>query len=507
MKRILFFLVIISGFLPKSNAQDITDALRYSTENIIGTARFNALGGAFGTLGGDLSAISINPAGSAVFLKNAASVSLNISDVTNKASYFSTKSNVNFTNTDFNQAGFVFVFNTNNQESDWNKFTVGLNFETSQNFDQNLFVKGVGDTSIGDFFVQQAQGVPLDLLQLQGGETISDLYSYLGENFGTSYQNAFLGYQGFIFDPVDANDTENTLYTLTIAGGDFNQEYSFITRGFNAKYSFNLATQYRKKLYFGINLNSHTIDYLQYTFLEEHNNNNGSTVNYVGFENTLQVLGNGFSAQAGIIAKITPEFRVSATYNTPTWLTISEETTQYLETNRISGSTNILTTVNPNVVNLFKDYKLQTPGKLSAGIAYVFGSRGLVSLNYEYKDYSKSKFKPQTESYFATQNTLIGNTLKATSTIRFGGEYKYERWSFRGGLRFEESPYKDNNVVGDTTVLSTGVGYDFGGISVDVSYSNISQTRNQQLYNIGLTSTSAIDSKTSTFVLTLGYNL
>ena len=48
-------------------AQDVTDAVRYSIDEIQGTARFRAMSGAFGALGGDMSAVNINPAGSAIF--------------------------------------------------------------------------------------------------------------------------------------------------------------------------------------------------------------------------------------------------------------------------------------------------------------------------------------------------------------------------------------------------------------------------------------------------------
>ena len=48
-------------------AQDFNDALRYADDNLQGTSRFQAMGGAFGALGGDLSAFAHNPAGSAVY--------------------------------------------------------------------------------------------------------------------------------------------------------------------------------------------------------------------------------------------------------------------------------------------------------------------------------------------------------------------------------------------------------------------------------------------------------
>ena len=46
-----------------TNAQNEIDALRYSTHNLNGTARYTAMGGAFSSLGAEFSALSQNPAG------------------------------------------------------------------------------------------------------------------------------------------------------------------------------------------------------------------------------------------------------------------------------------------------------------------------------------------------------------------------------------------------------------------------------------------------------------
>jgi len=67
LKRISFFLFIYSISI---SSQTLNDVLEFSIENPIGTARFESMGGAFGALGGDLSSININPAGSAVFNDN-----------------------------------------------------------------------------------------------------------------------------------------------------------------------------------------------------------------------------------------------------------------------------------------------------------------------------------------------------------------------------------------------------------------------------------------------------
>ena len=75
MKSNLFLFI---GLLCLSlNAQSLNDALRYSQTSLSGSARYNALSGAFGALGGELSAISINPAASCFFVLRAFSNSSN----------------------------------------------------------------------------------------------------------------------------------------------------------------------------------------------------------------------------------------------------------------------------------------------------------------------------------------------------------------------------------------------------------------------------------------------
>ena len=61
IKRLLGIAIVISTIA--ANAQNEVDALRYSTQNLSGTARYSAMGGAFGSLGGEFSALSSNPAG------------------------------------------------------------------------------------------------------------------------------------------------------------------------------------------------------------------------------------------------------------------------------------------------------------------------------------------------------------------------------------------------------------------------------------------------------------
>ena len=84
----LMFLLIVCISISKGKAQTIEDALRYSSESLNGTARFNALSGAFGALGADVSSVAINPAASAIFVKSTGSATISILNHKNNADYF-----------------------------------------------------------------------------------------------------------------------------------------------------------------------------------------------------------------------------------------------------------------------------------------------------------------------------------------------------------------------------------------------------------------------------------
>lgn len=529
MKKLLLLFV---GALSVSSiyAQDINDALLYGGGEIQGTARYRALSGAFGALGGDLSAVSVNPAGSAIFTSSFASLSLSNEDKNNNTSYFNGRASSSNSDTSINQAGAVFVLKNTDINSSWKKFTLSIVYDNTKNYDDDWFAQGTNGTiqnngnSIADYFINNAQGnelfifAPSDLELSQyfniNETTIANneslyydlAYQFLGETEGTQQQQNFLGYYSYILDP-STTDTDNSNYTSNIAAGTFKQEYNYAATGYNGKVAFNIGAQYDDNLYLGLNLNSHFINYERSTFLYEENSNVGSLVNQVGFENTILTTGTGFSFQLGSIFKVTDEFRIGLSYDSPTWLTIREETTQYIETVRNENGANIPQIVDPQIINIFPQYRLQTPGKVTGSIAYIFGKQGLISFDYSRKDYSKTKFKPTSDLYFASQNKIMDNRLTTASTFRVGGEFKVKQLSFRGGYRFEESPYKDGVTVGDLNGYSLGLGYNFGNTKLDLTFDQSEQASNYQLYNTGLTDATRIDAKNSNITLSLGFNL
>ena len=267
-KNILLFIAVGITF-STAHSQEIKDAMRYAQTELQGTARFTAMSGAFGALGGDLSSINVNPAGSAVFNNNQFATTMGFYDVKNKSNYFGTSTSASEDNFDLNQAGGVFVFKTRDPNNALTKFSMAINYENTNNYDNSLFSAGVNPTqSIDRYFLSYADGVPLGLLQ---NSNYSDL------DHGP--QQAFLGYQGYIINPVSNNDT-NTLYTSNVrSGGNYYQENSIYSSGYNGKLIFNSAVQVKDFLFIGFNLNSHFTDYVQNSNFYEFNNNS-TDLNY-----------------------------------------------------------------------------------------------------------------------------------------------------------------------------------------------------------------------------------
>src|SRR5690554_4471460 len=186
MKRIYLPIIAILGFT-QVNAQEFNtnDAVRIGTPQLNGTARFNAMGGAFGALGGDVSSLQINPAGSALFNYNNFSITGNLQIQKNKSNYLGRLTEANESDFDLPSFGAVFVVDSKNENQSLKKISIGLGYQTNARFNDRRFSSGISNQSVTNYFLDHANfgfnggSVPLDLVQTIDNETIGDLYDYL----------------------------------------------------------------------------------------------------------------------------------------------------------------------------------------------------------------------------------------------------------------------------------------------------------------------------------------
>ncbi|TGD58076.1 outer membrane protein transport protein [Flavobacterium humi] len=497
-KYISFFSLVlcISGV----QAQDISDALRYAQDHPNGTARFRAMSGAFGALGGDMSAISVNPAGSAVFANNQLTVTVSNFNTKNNSDYFGTKASESNNSFDLNQAGGVFVFENHSGNSDWKKFSLAVNYENLSNFDNDLFSAGRNPSHSGtNFFVNYANGIKLGVIEG---------YNYDELNYGE--QQASLAYYSYLINPDDSSNPNNTLYFPNItATGNYYQENEVSSTGYNGKLSFNAATQYKDLLFLGINLNSHFTDYRRSSsFYEDYagatGENTAAGVQRFRYNNDLYTYGSGFSFQLGAIVKPIKELRIGLAYESPTWMTLNDELSQSLTT-ACADCPEPVYNEDPGVTNVYEPYKISTPGKWTFSLASVFGTIGLISVDVSTKDYAATKFKPQSD--FSVLNRTMANTLTRAYDFRVGAEHKIKQWSLRAGYHNEGSPYENKDYMGNLTGYSGGVGYNFGSTRLDLAYSASKRKYGELFFSQGMTDRATIEAKNNNVTLTLAFEL
>ena len=131
---ILFFL------LPSAlgYSQGDADLFRFSKTQIYGNSRFEAMGGAFGALGADLSSSQINPAGFGRFSSSQTDLSLGYLNTKNKVLFQGNETITNRSSFKPNSIGAVFVEDDSDRMSGYQYIQFGLGFNRLQNFNNKF---------------------------------------------------------------------------------------------------------------------------------------------------------------------------------------------------------------------------------------------------------------------------------------------------------------------------------------------------------------------------------
>ncbi len=482
-KFIYLYLFLSISYIGYS--QTFEDVLRYSSYFHEGTARFNSMGGAFGALGGDLSAISINPASSSIFIDSEFGVTLNYKNlkISNRLNNYKTSSKNDFYS--YGGAGVVLVY-----ENRKSKFSVAYNNHILGDFDSSFNISGNNNNGIDNYFLYYADGIPSEDLLIYDGETSQSVYTFLGDNYGFADQQAFLGYQSFIIN--DSGDNYNNFITNALYN-NLDQNLDIFRTGNHFKHSINLGFSFNNHLFSGININMHETLFEETKVFEEFGYSENSNVQRIFFKEDLLAYGTGFSFQLGSIIKI-KQLRVGLSYSTPTILKIEEENSQIIETDIIEKDGLTTYKIDPNTINMYDEYELRLPSKSLFSLAYIFGSRGLLSFDYEITKFNESKFDDSNgnDSYLNSLNYSIKNNMAGISeSIRFGGEYRLKNLNLRAGYFFYKGADLDlkNKISG----LSAGVGINYGYLDVDIGITKYSDFIKNRLFTRGLTNKYDID--------------
>ncbi|MBL4606110.1 MAG: outer membrane protein transport protein [Flavobacteriaceae bacterium] len=460
MKKIILFVTLVAvNFTAQSQALGYEDlSILFSRDDGNGSARFISMGGAFGALGGDVSSMTINPAGISVFNGSHASIAFQARSTEYLTNYYGSSITTQEDYFRIANAGAVISFDAGGN-GEWTKIALGVNYRILTDFDNTFVASGNSGFASFDSF-------PLD-------------------NSTT---------------PIVYNVAENQQFTNI-----YNGEISELNLGFSG--------EYQGKLHVGAGINFYDLNFSQRGILYETNNDgNGNTLDARFYQENFTT-GTGFSLSAGFIYKPSNAFRFGFSYQSPTWFTEILEESNITNNDGFFGDTEIEVS-NDNVIydntvggNLpFQSfiYKLKTPSKLTASAAIIFGKTGLISLDYSRRNYQGLNLSGDN---FSVENSFFDNQLRTTTSLNVGTEWRFNQLSIRGGLKFEESP--DANALNTDNVegYSLGIGYNFGNFKIDLAMSNNNRTGIYNFYPQYSSQVNAADVKIDNSILTAGISI
>ena len=450
MKQILTLAIFIAStytaFSQSLNYNDL--GILFSKDDNYGTARYESMSGAFGALGGDISAFGINPAGAAVAQKSVFSATLSNRNTEYASMYYGNTTNSQDNYFDISQAGGILSFDTA-YDSDWNRFALSFNYRIKKDF--NGFYSAEGNSN-----------------RLIHNEHLAD------------------------------NKVTRTQFDASI-----DQYVSSKTKGQSSVFNMGFSAVHQNKLFVGASLNFHDIEFYREGYFNEVNDDvDGNVLDVESYTETY-IQGNGFSLGLGFIYKFNQNIRVGLAYETPTWY--QEVIEDYYDELIMNEIQNLSINEYINVIGSEAyAYKFKSPSRITASGAYVLGKQGLISVDYTYKDYKNTKFS---DGDFNQENTNFANDYRNTQALNIGTEWRFDKMSIRGGYHYEKDP---NLLLGGNTNkdnikgYSAGLGYNFGNMKFDLAYSNY---ENKQFYRIYNTDDLNINNNTSRISATLTFSL
>ncbi len=467
-----FLALLSSAFVLtlSSYGQGLDDALRFSQSSLHGSARFNAMGGAFTALGGELGAIHLNPASVSVFTKNEIGFTLGIGHTSINTEYYSDTKNAQYGKPNINNMGIVFSSELENP--DWTNLNIGITFSRTNDFNRRIKYSAEQDEhSYAQFLVDWANHSRPPNYNSPG--TVDDLY------YDFPF-DAYPAYSSYIINNFVNADGDDEYYSPIDWGEKVKQEFSLEESGRSSEMMLSIGSSYRDKLYLGFGLKVGTfaltrkVDHMETPEIQDE-------ILRHSFQSELETRGTSYSLSGGIIARISDMFRVGISAQTPHFYVHNEYfrtihnaqlTGAYLSNADTTGGAGASASPEGN----FR-YNFHTPWVFNTGVAAVFGPRSILSVDYEFRNYSSGKFKRNSRSSssenFEFQNEDIKNVLGITHNFRAGFEYRLLPLSLRAGYNYSMDPVKRSyrgSFDRGSHQISLGAGMRFERIFLDVSY-------------------------------------
>lgn len=475
MKIYLLLIFLFTGSI--IYAQVPEDAIRYSFYPQNGTARNMSIGGVMGSLGGDINATFVNPAGLGFYKTNEFVITPAFALNNNKANFRGSNSANSKNNFGFGTTGWVFGHPSGKDSRNSSAFSIAIN--QTANFNNEVRYKGLNNySSYSERFAEEFAKSGYSIDDVLNSESpfpytsAPALYTYLIDTVSVGSNLQVRGAPEFILD----------------AGQALQQEIIQKTKGAISELSIGFAHNSKDKWFIGGAIGIPIVNYTSDTYFRESDTSANTSNYFKQFEYTdnFTTKGTGFNAKLGIIYRPQDYIRLGLAIHTPTWMFLKDTRTTYLTTEvenpvaKFDINSQTFTNGQPGKA----EYIQSTPFKAIVSASYVFREvkdvtrqKGFISADIEYVHHKGSRFSSDNETvtdeekiYYKALNKVVKRNYKGNFNFRVGGELKFKIIMARLGFAYYSKPYKEAELKASRMLLSGGLGYRNKGFFVDLTY-------------------------------------
>lgn len=474
MKKHLLLIstLALSIFSAFAQTQTAYDALIASSNELNGTARFMAVGGAMGALGGDASTIFYNPAGIGIYRSSELTISGNVH--WNNTSMLNSNSSFNSYDTktyvDLQHVAYVgtWVFEENKNLLNFN---VGIAYNQSKKFAREGHYHGMQPHSYTQWIAAMTDGIPVG--SLTGDGHINPAYDDSSIPWGS-----VLAFDSYLTDTkyLLRDDVYQSLYDWNGAQ-PVNQYIKLHEFGSSNDFALSFAGNFNNLIYWGMTFECDYINYGRNITLEE----SFADRSRYSLHNAYLMEAIGFTYKIGLIVKPTSWLRIGAAFHTPTVYTLEDISTSKIDYHVYDLSGNLQTGVNetPNTVN--GSTHLSGPLKAIGSLGFVLGKFGFIGVDYQYENSAaindrNNQIKDLYSGDLKDRHIIrAGLEVKpvADLSLRLGGGYatptvseNMSRGYYYNDMRADTDYYNEK----ESYNVTAGLGYRFGRHSIDLAY-------------------------------------
>ncbi len=484
----LITLLAFALFLPLTlSGQNESDALRYSRLDFGGTARYIGMSGAFGAVGADLSVLSTNPGGIALFRKSEVTLTPALALSSSESIYKGQRTTDQRANFNLNNIGYAGIFPAKNAPQ-WKSLHFGITYNRLINFHQQIKISGKNtDNTLLDAFVDRANGTP--------PANIGDRFPFTSN----------LAWQTYLIDP---KPNDSTQYTHRIGNTDVKQTKTIERKGSLTETGISFGADFRNRFYMGMTLGFPSVDYEKSSDHKELSSDTASSVRSFNFHRELKTTGNGFNLKLGMIVRLFDWLRIGGAVHTPTYFTLKDRWSRQMSSEMKNDTSHAFDSPEGEF-----DYRLRTPARYMGSATILFWKRGLISIDFEHVDYGAARLNTDNSSSgggqgFDRENDRIARNFVKANNLRIGGEFRLPPFLVRGGYATYPTPFQKGLVTDHSgkNSYSLGVGYRGKSFFMDLAYSSSSWPADHYLYSPDIVGEPAkLDKRLERIVLTGGF--